>query len=69
MTTVWCLNLSVQSSQHQHVVAAEPGEDDVHPGLEALQASLCGAAGCCVGSALSGSTFLLSALRADSQAL
>lgn len=58
----------MQSSQWQHIVAAEPGEDDVHPGLEALQAALRGAAGCGAGLALPGPAFLLSALRAQPQA-
>lgn len=59
----------MQSSQHQHIVADEPSEDGVYPGLEALQAALCGAAGCCAGPALPGSAILLSALRAQTQAL
>lgn len=63
------LNLSVQSSQWQHVVAAEPDKDGVYPGLETLQAALCGAAGCGAGPALPGSALLLSALRAQPQAL
>ncbi len=67
----WLLfyHLSVQSSQWQHVVAAEPREDDVYPGLEALQAALHGAAGCRAGPALPGSALLLSALGAQPQAL
>lgn len=61
------LTLCVQPSQHQHVVVAEPGEDDVHPGLEALQAALCGAAGSGHGPSLPCSARLLSALRAQPQ--
>lgn len=63
------MNLSLQSPQCQHVVAAGSCEDDVYPGLEALQAALCDAAGCCTGSALSGSALLLSAPSAQPQAV
>lgn len=65
----YSLNLSVQSSQRQHVVAAEPGEDDVYCGLEALQAALRCAAGRRAGRTLPGSALLLPALRAQPQAL
>lgn len=59
----------MQSSQWQHVVAAEPSEDSVYPGLEALQAALRSAVGRCAGPALPGSALLLSALGAQPQAL
>ncbi|KAL3979689.1 centrosomal protein [Sarotherodon galilaeus] len=66
---VLALLLLIMSPQCQHVVAAGSGEDDVYPGLEALQAALCDAAGCCTGSALPGSALLLSALSAQPQAV
>lgn len=61
------LTLSVQPSQHQRVLAAEPGEDHVYPGLEAVQAALRGAAGGHDGPALPRSALLLPALRAQPQ--
>lgn len=63
------LNLSVQSSQIQYVMAAESNEDHVYRGLETLQAALRCAAGRRAGFALPGSTLLLFALRAQPQAL
>ncbi|KAM7367824.1 hypothetical protein PAMP_014099 [Pampus punctatissimus] len=72
LAQVRCLSLSLthkKSSKCQHVMAAEPGEDGVYPDLEALQAAFCCAAGCCAGRALPGSALLLSALRAQPQAL
>lgn len=55
------LHLSLQSSQHQSVVDAEPGACSVYPSLEAVQAALCSAAGGRPGTSVPGPALLLPA--------